>query len=387
MLAFDLIFLSPKGALIALGVLLPLAALVVVARRGSRIRAALAVPRTSHRRLTAPTLAAAAVAALFGVAAAQPVAESETALEVRTDAEAYVVIDISRSMLARSGLGGTMRLARAKATAVKLRSALPDVPVGVASLTDRVLPHLFPSADADAFRATVALALGIETPPPRSSLIATATSIDSLGAMATQRFFSARAQKRAIVVLTDGETQGINEARLVPVWRRPPGVDVSFVQFWSREERVFNRGLPEPQYRPDPGARNDLDGLAKVTGARSSTRKELDAVTSRVRSALKRGPTVTEGVRRTRLALARRISSPLRCYRSASCYGNGSVRPRPRGSTASGKDVSSMYEMALLASQMTASASAWVSAARTASSPASGLWRWPARARRSRHRM
>ncbi|MGH3143466.1 MAG: hypothetical protein ACRDO9_10090, partial [Gaiellales bacterium] len=88
MLGFDLIFLSPKGALIALGIVVPLAVLVLVARRGSRLRARLALPRASRWRLAVPTLAAAAVAALFGVAAAQPVAESETALEVRTDAEA-----------------------------------------------------------------------------------------------------------------------------------------------------------------------------------------------------------------------------------------------------------------------------------------------------------
>ena len=167
-----------------------------------------------------------------------------------------------------------------------------------------MLPHLFPSADADTFRTTVALALGIEKPPPKSSLITTATSLDSLATLATQRFFSPRAQQRAVVVLTDGETQGINEGRLARAWRRAPGVDVAFVHFWSRDERVFNRGLPEPQYRPDPGARNDLDGLAKVTGATVFDEEELDAVTSRVRSALKRGPTVTEGVRKTRLALA-----------------------------------------------------------------------------------
>jgi hypothetical protein len=178
MVAFDLIFLSPKGALVALGVLVPLAALVLVARRGSRLRAALAVPRATRWRLAVPTVAAALVAALFGVAAAQPVAESETALEVRTDAEAYVVIDISRSMLARSGLDGAMRLARAKAAAVKLRSALPEIPVGVASLTDRVLPHLFPSADADTFRTTVALALGIEQPPPNSAKAPTSGQIE-----------------------------------------------------------------------------------------------------------------------------------------------------------------------------------------------------------------
>jgi hypothetical protein len=304
MVAFNLIFLSPRGALIALGVLLPLAALVLVARRGSRLRAALTAPPASSRRLAVPTLAAAAVAALFGVAAAQPVAEQETALEVRTDAEAYVVIDVSRSMLARSGLDGSMRLARAKAAAVKLRSALPEIPVGVASLTDRVLPHLFPSADLDAFRATVELSLGIEQPPPRSNFLTSATSIDALGTMATQRFFAPSAQRRAIVVFTDGETLGINEARLARLWRRPPGVSAVFVQLWGRDERVFNRGLPEPQYRPDPGARASLDGLAKVTGAAVFDEDELGAATNRVRSAVKRGPTVTEGVRKTRLALA-----------------------------------------------------------------------------------
>jgi hypothetical protein len=302
--AFDLIFLSPKGALIALGVVVPLAALVLVTRRGSRLRARLAVPRASRRRLVVPTLAAAAVAALFGVAAAQPVAESETALEVRTDAEAYVVIDISRSMLARSGLEGGIRLERAKNTAIMLRSALPEIPVGVASLTDRTLPHLFPSADADAFRATVRLALGIEQPPPRSNFLTLATSLNSLTALASQRFFSPRAQKRAVVVLTDGESQGIDAARLARFFRRPPGMSVVIVQFWGRDERVFNRGLPEPQYRPNPAARADLDRLAKVTGAAIFDESELGEVTSRVRSALKSGPTVTEGVRKTRLALA-----------------------------------------------------------------------------------
>ena len=41
-----------------------------------------------------------------------------------------------------------------------------------------------------------------------------------------------------------------------------------------------------------------------MTRATVFDEEELDAVTSRVRSALKRGPTVTEGVRKTRLALA-----------------------------------------------------------------------------------
>lgn len=304
MLAFDLIFLTPQGALIALGILVPLVALVFVARRGDRLRTVLEVPRMSRRRLVAPTVAAALVAALFGVAAAQPVAEDETALDVRTDAEAYVVLDISRSMLARSGLDGAIRLQRAKDFAVALRGRLPEIPVGVASMTDRVLPHLFPSADADVFRATVDLAVDIERPPPRSSLITTATNYDSLTAISAQRFFSPRAQRRALVVLTDGESQAINADRLARFFRRPPGVSAVFVQFWGRDERVFNRGLPEPQYRPNPAARADLDALGRVTGSVVFGENELDAVARRVRAALKSGPTVTEGVRKTRLALA-----------------------------------------------------------------------------------
>ena len=304
MLGFDLVFLTPQAALIALGVLVPLAALVLVARRGDRLRAGLDVPRMSRSRLMAPTLAVATVAALFGVAAAQPVAEDETALDVRTDAEAYVVLDISRSMLARSGLDGSTRLERAKDAAVALRGHLPEIPVGVASMTDRVLPHLFPSADADAYRATVDLAVDIERPPPRSSFITTATNYDSLTAISSQRFFSPQAQRRALVVLTDGESQAINADRLARFFKRPPGVSVAFVQFWGRDERVFNRGLPEPQYRPNPSARADLDSLGKVTGAAVFDEDELDAVAKRVRSALASGPTVTEGVRKTRLALA-----------------------------------------------------------------------------------
>ena len=72
-----------------------------------------------------------------------------------TDAEAFVVIDTSRSMLARSSPRSTIRYARARAAALRFRDAFADVPVGIASFTDRVLPHLFPSADDDVFVATL----------------------------------------------------------------------------------------------------------------------------------------------------------------------------------------------------------------------------------------
>jgi hypothetical protein len=300
----SVIFLSPLGALIALGVLLPLAAMALVAMRADRLRTTLQVIRLPRRRLAVPAAAAALIATLVGVAAAQPVAQRETTLRVRTDAEVFVVVDISRSMLARSQAGSASRLQRAKAAAIRLRTALPGVPVGLASLTDRVLPHLFASADEDVFRATVRLAIDIERPPPRSSLLTTATNLTSLTALASQRFFSPNASKRVVVVMTDGESQSIDGTRLARFFHHPPGVSAVFVQFWRRDERVFTRGVPETAYRPDPGAHAALEGVAKATDGGLYSEDDVDAATAKVRSLLGSGPTVKQGEHRQRHALA-----------------------------------------------------------------------------------
>ena len=65
--------------------------------------------------------------------------------QVRTDAEVYFVFDITRSMLASAGAGEPTRLARARRFARRVRAAVPDVPAGIASFTNRVVPHVFPT--------------------------------------------------------------------------------------------------------------------------------------------------------------------------------------------------------------------------------------------------
>lgn len=304
MQGLSLIFLSPLGALVALSVLVLFVALALVARRASRLRAALGVSRAPRSRLAAPAVAAAVLAGLVGLAAAQPVAVDETRLEVRQDAEVYVVLDVSRSMLARSGPSASTRLRRAKDAAFVLRASLPGVPVGVVSLTDRVLPHLFPSADEDAFRATVDLAIGIERPPPRSSFLTTATSFDSLASLSTRRFFTATAPRQLVVVFTDGESQSVNVARIARAFARPPGMEAVFVQMWDADERVYTRGVPEPQYRPDPRAREVLEALASAVDGSVFGEDEVGEAARDVRVRLDEGPTVTEGLRRERTALA-----------------------------------------------------------------------------------
>ena len=113
-------------------------------------------------------------------------------------------------MLARRDPGSPERLERAKAAARTLRAALPEVRFGIASLTDRTLPHLFPSIDQEVFESTLTRSLGIEQPPPRSSLATNATSLDALATIRTQRYFAPKSSKRLLIVLTDGESQPVS---------------------------------------------------------------------------------------------------------------------------------------------------------------------------------
>ena len=300
----SLIFLSPMGALLVFGILVPLAAGAFVHRRARRMRLRLGVPEPPGRRLLAAVWALLAAGTLIGAAAAQPVLERTATRHVRSDAEVFVVVDISRSMLARSGQGSATRFDRARAVANRLRASLADVRVGVASITDRVLPHLFPSPDEDAFRATLDRSIGIERPPARGSLSVPATKLEAIASVQTQRYFSPAATHRLLVVLTDGETQPVAGARLGTLFRRPPAIGTIFVQFWGANERVFTRGVPEPQYIANPAARALLESVAASVGGTVYTERQGGAVTQKARELLADGPTVVEGTSERRLALA-----------------------------------------------------------------------------------
>ena len=305
MLATGVIFLSPLGALLALGVIVPLLALVGARRRANRVRTVVGLVGPPRRGLLVPLAALVLAGAFLGVAAAQPVLERTSTRHVRTDAEVFFVVDVSRSMLARSGSGSTPRLARAKSAASELRHELSDLPVGLASLTDRVLPHLFPSSDVDVFDATLERSIAIERPPPRTSFATNATNLNALTKLRALRFFRPTTDKRLVVVFTDGETQPVARARLGTLFRREPAIDTVFVHFWGEDERVYTRGVPEPQYLPDPSSRALLEGIAgSIDGTVFEEKTSIGVVGQRARQLLGAGPTVVEGKEQGRDALA-----------------------------------------------------------------------------------
>ena len=178
-------FLTPLAALVALLGVVPLVAFCagsVGPRSGRRA--------LRGRRAAAGTLHAALVAApLLGLAAAQPVIDRGGSTEVRSDAEVLFVLDTSRSMAAAPERAGATRFERAQAIADGV-SPLSDVPAGIASLTDRTLPHLFPVADLATFRGTLERSLGIQRPPPGRSHTVRATDLSALAAVAEHEYFS-----------------------------------------------------------------------------------------------------------------------------------------------------------------------------------------------------
>jgi hypothetical protein len=300
----SLTILTPVGALLAIGLVLPLFALRRIRRRARTTREALGVTQPARRSLLAPIAALVAGGLLLALAATQPVFAWTRDRTVRTDAEAFVVLDVSRSMLAQKDLGSPQRIERAKEAAEELRRGLPDVRVGVASLTDRVLPHLFPSPDEKVFDATIDRSVAIERPPPRASYLTGATSLNALATMRGLRYFTPTSTARVAIVLTDGESEPVANARLGGLFRRDPAIGLVFVQFWNADEKVFTRGAPEAQYAPDPGARATLDRLAASTDGAVYSENQLGAAERKVRQDLGSGPTIVQGERAGKVALA-----------------------------------------------------------------------------------
>ncbi len=297
-------FLTPYAAFLALLVVAPLAAFVAGEQRRRRVALLLHVGEPARMHRLAPAVAVTAVAGLLGAAATQPTLVNRHSKRVRTDAEAFFVLDTSRSMLASPGPGEPTRFERARRLAERLRLELGDVPTGLASITDRTLPHVFPTPAIDTFETALTRAMGIERPPPSDGFSVKVTTLGSLAHLATDNFFSATARHRLVVVFTDGETKPFVEASLGTLFRNPPAVRTIFVHVWGASERVYLRGGPDPNYRPDPSSKTTVRQLAVATDGVEVGEHDYDRLVKQARAYLGSGPTRVLEKERRRFALA-----------------------------------------------------------------------------------
>jgi hypothetical protein len=297
----ELVFLTPLGGLIALAALIPLAVWRNRERRLRALREALRLPEPTPRSRLTLVGALVAVCALLGLAATQPVVATTRALPERTDAQVFVVMDTSRSMMASSAPGEPTRFDRAREIALALRLALPEVPMGVASSTSQVLPHLFPTTDRRVFEATLEDSVAIERPPPNYSA-SLATALQGLDAVPTKNYFPKTAEERVLVVLTDGESQPLESpSDLSSAFGGKPQVETFVVRLWDEDERIFETGAAEVGYRPIIGSDAQLEQIASLMKAEVLAESEAGQLPELVAAAVGEGPTTTreqEGRRR-----------------------------------------------------------------------------------------
>ena len=283
---------------------LPLAGLGYAARRSERAARALGLEPVPRRSLVASVLPGVAACVCLGLAAAQPGLRSTHRQAVRSQSEIVYVIDVSHSMAAAQSPGDLTRLARARTVVRRLHDATADVPSGIAGLTDRVLPFVFPTTDAAVFDATLQQSVLIEAPPPQE-VSTNATSFDALTGLAGNDFFDRTAKRRTCVLVTDGESQSYPIADVADALGGDRGCRFVAVRVGGSGERVFGPdGVPEPGYAPNPAAAAQLETLARVLNGRSFAESDLTGAVSVLRADAETGPVAATPVRSTVRALA-----------------------------------------------------------------------------------
>jgi len=281
--------LTPSAAFAAPIALAPAAAVVVQARRHRGMLATLGLAPPPRRRRLWVAAALGTSCLLLILAAAQPVLKQSPERRVRRDAEVYVVLDTSRSMAARSSRSSPTREQRAKRFAVAFRSRLPQIPSGLASFTDRLLPHLLPSSDLPTFDDTVRQAVGIGRPPPGAGL-SVATSYAILSELPAGNAFSPNARRRLIVLLTDGESRTYSPTGVTRALRAQHAA-LLLVRFWGGDERVFVHDAPVA-YVPALSSTAPLAALgAESVGGRVFGAADAAAAASAARRFFGSGPT------------------------------------------------------------------------------------------------
>jgi hypothetical protein len=300
---FGVSFLTPLAALFALAAVVPLAALFLLERRAERIRRLFSAAGPPRRAMVPVAIALVLLPGLVAAAAAQPVVVRERMVSERADAQAIVLFDTSLSMRASAGPGKPTRLDRAKRIALRLRRFLSDVPIGIASMTDRSLPNIMPTTDPTLFERTVQQAIGVNQPPPSQQYdTGRATSFDALIPLVESHFFSQGVQRRLLVVLTDGESSRISPVLRLTLHRRVTPV---FVHVWEPHERIFQRGKADPNYAADPTSTRALDEVAQLTGGgRSIPENDFGAIVRAARDGVGHAGTRTHVDAYARIALA-----------------------------------------------------------------------------------
>ena len=284
----DVTFLTPVGAVVAAGAFLPLAAFALHERRATRIRRTLGLDNPSWRGWAPTLVCLCLVPILLGLALAQPVVRTSQQRRLRTDAEVFYVFDISGSMAAGPANGPT-RLQEALAAANRIHLGLEGFRSGVATMTDRVLPNLFPTGDDQVFTATLDQTVGIDRPPAKG-LDPVATTYAALDTFQGSNFFDPGTKHRLVILFTDGETAPYYASDLRSTVRTPPRTDFVILRYWHPGDRIYVDGHVDPNYHANPSSASATAQLAATLDGRAVSGTDVSGAVRAARRLLGAGP-------------------------------------------------------------------------------------------------
>lgn len=296
-------FLTPLDALFVLAAVIPLTALWLAHTRMESVRRLFSLTSPGRRELAGVAAALVLLPALMGVAAAQPVVVHHHLLGQRLDVQVFFVFDTSTSMSARTGVDGPTRLTRAKREAEEVVPKLGTIPVGLAVMTDRVLPVLMPTPNYALIRHTLQQSVGIDRPPPSQLYHGRVPTFPALYPIGRANFYSPGVRHQVLVVFTDGESTPLRPGIGYDL-ARAMTVHPLFVHVWAPNERIYVHGRVDPRYRPDPTSPAALSRFASAAQGRVFAEDDLHALEETIRAESGSTPVNTAVLGYARIALA-----------------------------------------------------------------------------------
>jgi hypothetical protein len=270
--------------------------------RARRLRHLFSLKTPERRDLAVVAAALVLLPVLLAVAAAQPVVVHRQALTERIDSQVFIVLDTSLSMSAQSGPNSPTRLDRAKSEARKLIPQLGNIPVGLATMTDRILPNVLPTTNTALVLRTLDQSVGIDDPPPSQRYPGRATNLQALFPIPSDHLFAPDIKHPILVVLTDAESAPLPR-NLGYALAQELTIPPLFVHVWSPRDHIYVHGRLDPRYRPDLASTAVLKQFAQATHGRVFADGDVGALLDAIRSKAGTKPAQTRVLGYARVAL------------------------------------------------------------------------------------
>jgi hypothetical protein len=290
-----MVLLNPV-ALFALGLLAPLAGFEWIRLRRER-RAARAVGLQPQRlwRALRNGVCAGIVIALTAFAASEPSLQRTTRVQLRADAEVYLFVDSSASMLASASSKSPTRLQQARSAGADFARDLPaDLPLGAGALPQAPLPLTAPNGDRQLFLTAIDNMTTPGSLPEHLYGGRTATDFSNLTTLTSTHFFLPKTRRRIVVVLSDSEGPSFDTASTAGSLKRAH-IHLVFVRFGSPQDRIWlhpqrRRPIMDTKYVPDLSDLGEVHLLAGETGGAFYEQRDIGQAVDKVDRLAGHGP-------------------------------------------------------------------------------------------------